>query len=62
MQGNECPIHVADGVLGKQCHICAFFNGFDEQCFARSSKRGSSGATRLFISWIPSCGSSEATR
>jgi MEDS: MEthanogen/methylotroph, DcmR Sensory domain len=31
MKGNECPIHVADGVLGKQCHICAFFNGFDEQ-------------------------------
>ena len=31
MRGNECPIHVADGVLGKQCHICAFFNGFDEQ-------------------------------
>src|SRR6202049_3996364 len=31
MRGNECAIHVADGVLGKQCHICAFFNGFDEQ-------------------------------
>jgi len=33
MQGNgrECPIHVAGGVLGKQSHICAFFNGFDEQ-------------------------------
>ena len=31
MRGNECSIHVADGVLGKQCHICAFFNGFDEQ-------------------------------
>ena len=33
MHGNECPIHIADGVLGerKQCHICAFFNGFDEQ-------------------------------
>jgi hypothetical protein len=31
MRRNECPIHVADGVLGKQCHICAFFNGFDEQ-------------------------------
>ena len=33
MRGNECPIHIADGVLGerKQCHICAFFNGFDEQ-------------------------------
>ena len=31
MQGSDCPIHVADGVLGKQCHICAFFNGFDEQ-------------------------------
>ena len=27
--GNECPIHVGDGVLGR--HICAFFNGFDEQ-------------------------------
>ena len=31
MQASECPVHVADGVLGKQCHICAFFNGFDEQ-------------------------------
>ena len=31
MRGNEYPIHVANGVLGKQCHICAFFNGFDEQ-------------------------------
>ena len=31
MRGSECPIHIADGVLGKQCHICAFFNGFDEQ-------------------------------
>ena len=31
MRGSECPIHVADGVLGQQCHICAFFNGFDEQ-------------------------------
>ena len=31
MRGNECPIHVADGVLGKKTHICAFFNGFDEQ-------------------------------
>jgi hypothetical protein len=31
MQDSECPIHVADGVLGKQNHICAFFNGFDEQ-------------------------------
>jgi hypothetical protein len=31
MQDNKCPIHVADGVLGKRCHICAFFNGFDEQ-------------------------------
>jgi hypothetical protein len=31
MQPSECPVHVADGVLGKQCHICAFFNGFDEQ-------------------------------
>src|SRR5271163_2303555 len=31
MRGNDCPIHVADGVLGKRCHICAFFNGFDEQ-------------------------------
>jgi MEDS: MEthanogen/methylotroph, DcmR Sensory domain len=32
MQDNECPIHIADSVLGKrkQCHICAFFNGFDE--------------------------------
>jgi len=28
---HEHPIHVADGVLGKKCHICAFFNGFDEQ-------------------------------
>ena len=27
----EHPIHVANGVLGKKCHICAFFNGFDEQ-------------------------------
>jgi MEDS: MEthanogen/methylotroph, DcmR Sensory domain len=31
MKGNERPIHVADGVLGQRCHICAFFNGFDEQ-------------------------------
>src|ERR1700756_4357384 len=31
MRDNECPIHVADGVLGKRCHICAFFNSFDEQ-------------------------------
>src|SRR5246127_2497296 len=31
MQGSGNAIHVADGVLGKQCHICAFFNGFDEQ-------------------------------
>lgn len=31
MRDNECAIHVADGVLGNQCHICAFFNGFDEQ-------------------------------
>lgn len=31
MCGIECPIHIADGVLGKQSHICAFFNGFDEQ-------------------------------
>jgi hypothetical protein len=31
MQGHECPIHVADGVLAKRTHICAFFNGFDEQ-------------------------------
>jgi hypothetical protein len=31
MQAGECPVHVADGVLGNQCHICAFFNGFDEQ-------------------------------
>jgi DcmR-like sensory protein len=31
MQVHECPIHVADGVLGDQTHICAFFNGFDEQ-------------------------------
>jgi hypothetical protein len=31
MPGNEHPVHVAGGVLGKQCHICAFFNGFDEQ-------------------------------
>ena len=31
MRGHESPIHVAGGVLGKQCHICAFFNGFDEQ-------------------------------
>jgi MEDS: MEthanogen/methylotroph, DcmR Sensory domain len=31
MQVHECPIHVADGVLGNRTHICAFFNGFDEQ-------------------------------
>jgi MEDS: MEthanogen/methylotroph, DcmR Sensory domain len=31
MQLHECRVHVADGVLGKQTHICAFFNGFDEQ-------------------------------
>lgn len=31
MQLHECPVHVADGVLAKQTHICAFFNGFDEQ-------------------------------
>jgi MEDS: MEthanogen/methylotroph, DcmR Sensory domain len=31
MRGNESSIHVANGVLGHQCHICAFFNGFDEQ-------------------------------
>ena len=31
MRDNEPSIHVADGVLGKKCHICAFFNGFDEQ-------------------------------
>jgi DcmR-like sensory protein len=31
MQVHKCPIHVADGVLGDQTHICAFFNGFDEQ-------------------------------
>lgn len=31
MRGMGCPIHIADGVLGKQSHICAFFNGFDEQ-------------------------------
>src|SRR6202008_1174569 len=28
---DECPIHVANGVLGKAHHICAFFNNFDEQ-------------------------------
>ncbi|WP_293368407.1 MEDS domain-containing protein [Phenylobacterium sp.] len=31
MPGKESHIHVAGGVLGKQCHICAFFNGFEEQ-------------------------------
>jgi MEDS: MEthanogen/methylotroph, DcmR Sensory domain len=31
MQVHECPIHVADGVVGNRTHICAFFNGFDEQ-------------------------------
>src|ERR1700751_6489453 len=31
MLAHERPVHVADGVLGKKCHICAFFNGFDEQ-------------------------------
>jgi hypothetical protein len=31
MQVHECPIHVADGVVGDRTHICAFFNGFDEQ-------------------------------
>jgi hypothetical protein len=31
MQVRECPIHIAGGVLGKHNHICAFFNGFDEQ-------------------------------
>ncbi|HTV37349.1 MAG TPA: MEDS domain-containing protein [Xanthobacteraceae bacterium] len=31
MRDHGCPIHLADGVLGKQSHICAFFNGFDEQ-------------------------------
>ena len=31
MRGSECPVHVAGRALGKQCHICAFFNGFDEQ-------------------------------
>jgi len=58
MIGNECPIHVGDGLLGKHCHVCAFFNGFDEQHRVLRSfiKRGSSAATRLFISWIPGCG------
>jgi hypothetical protein len=31
MRGDEGPVHVAGGVLGEHCHICAFFNGFDEQ-------------------------------
>jgi hypothetical protein len=31
MQLHECPIHVADGVVDNRTHICAFFNGFDEQ-------------------------------
>jgi FixJ family two-component response regulator len=25
------PIRIADGTLGNHCHICAFFNGLDEQ-------------------------------
>jgi len=41
LRGQECPIHVADGVLGKQCKICAFFNGVDEQ-----GHRGSLGSSR----------------
>jgi hypothetical protein len=31
MRGDERHVHVAGGVLGRNCHICAFFNGFDEQ-------------------------------
>jgi hypothetical protein len=31
MQVHECSVHVANGVLGKRTHICAFFNGFEEQ-------------------------------
>jgi hypothetical protein len=31
MRGDNDHVHVADGVLGKHCHICAFFNSFDEQ-------------------------------
>src|SRR6201987_3483305 len=31
MRDSKCPIHVPGGVLGNQTHICAFFNGFDEQ-------------------------------
>jgi hypothetical protein len=31
MQAHECSVHVANGVLGKRTHICAFFNGFEEQ-------------------------------
>ena len=31
MSAIDRPIHVAGGTLGRDCHICAFFNGPDEE-------------------------------
>jgi len=58
MIGNECPIHVGDGLLGNTVTFALFSMASTSSTgyFARSSKRGSSAATRLFISWIPGCG------
>jgi len=31
LRPTDRPIHVAGGTLGRNCHICAFFNGADEE-------------------------------
>jgi hypothetical protein len=31
MGGRDRPIEIAGGTLGRECHICAFFNGIEEE-------------------------------
>ena len=45
MSAIDRPFHVAGGSLGRDCHICAFFNGPDEEyrvvrCFIKDGIDG----------------------
>jgi hypothetical protein len=31
MRGNDRPVELAGGTLGRECHICAFFHGVEEE-------------------------------
>jgi hypothetical protein len=58
MGTNGASVRCAGAMLGQHRHICAFFNGLDEEHRVLRSfiKEGFERGTKPSTSWTPSCG------